>query len=209
MESIILKYGSLVTVSRARASNVATLVTEPHGLSSGMIIDVSGFVADTDYNVTNVSVTVTNTTTFTYASTGSDEGTTADINGRVTIRKDFTVLSVKGFDPIDDLEDYPDLLHPIIDGSLIPQNIGNRRHFSIEVSAISMQTYANRLFIANFWKDAVKLITYTHDGVTETDLDVVKEEGARLESEWIGGYSGGRTVILKLQDQYLITSFPA
>jgi hypothetical protein len=173
-----------------------------------MVIDASGF-GGTGYNLTAVSVTVSNSTTFTFPSTGSDETTTADVSGRITARKDFTVLSVKGFDPIDDLEDYPDLLHPIIDGSLIPQNIGNRRHFSIELSAISMQTYTNRLFIGNFWKDPVKLITYTHDSITETDLDVVKEDGAKLESEWIGGSSLGRALTLKLQDQYLITSFPA
>lgn len=208
-ELITLKFGSLVTVSRARATNVATLVTEAHGLSTGMIIDVSGFVADTDYNVTNVTVTVTNTTTFTYPSTGGNEGTTADINGRVTTRKDFTALKVKGFDPIDNVENYPDLLHPILDGSFIEQNIGMRRHFEIEISAYTLQTYANRLFVGNFWRNSVKRLTYIHDSITETDLEVVKEDGDRLEADWIGGYSGGRTVTLVLQEQVLITSFPA
>lgn len=209
METITLKYGSLVTVSRARASNVATLVTEAHGLSTGMKIDVSGFVADTDYNLNNVTATVTSSTTFTYPSTGSDEGTTADINGRVTIRKDFSALSVKGFDPVDHVENYPDILHRILDGSFVPQNIGDRRHFEIVLDVRTMQTYANRLYVANFWKNAVKKITYTHDSITETNLLVVKEEGERLEAEWIGGYREGRLVVLKLQEQFLITSFPA
>lgn len=94
----------------------------------------------------------------------------------------FNALSVKGFDPTDNLENFPDIMHQILDGSKIPQNIGHRRHFEIVLDVRQMQTYANRLFIANFFKDPIKKITFIHDSITETDLQVVKEDGEKLEA---------------------------
>jgi len=120
----------------------------------------------------------------------------------------FNALSVKGFDPIDDVQDFPDILHEIIDGSLIHQTIGVRRHFTIVLSVGDMQTYANRLFIGNFWKDPIKKLTYTHDGITETDLEVVRSNGT-LQSEWIDGVSLARRGVLELEEQNLITTFPS
>lgn len=122
--------------------------------------------------------------------------------------KTFSVLSVKGFDPIDNVEDFPDIVHPIIDGSLIHQTIGVRRMFTIELSVGDMQTYANRLFIGNFWKDPIKKLTYTHDSITETDLEVVRDSGT-LQSDWLEGVSLARKTVLQLREKYLITSYPA
>jgi hypothetical protein len=77
-------YEGLVTVSRARSgSNVATIiVNEAHGLITGDTVTITG-LGGTGYNAADVSVTVTNSTTFTYANTGSSEGTAADTGGRV------------------------------------------------------------------------------------------------------------------------------
>jgi|GEM_PF-5712825 len=69
------------TATRARASNVATITTaSPHGLVTGDLVTVSkvGAIA---YNAEDLSVTVTGLTTFTYANTGTDEGSTADTAG--------------------------------------------------------------------------------------------------------------------------------
>jgi len=82
--------GSVTTASRARSgSNVATIVTgTAHKLSSGMVVNVSG-LGGTGYNQTGVTITVTNTTTFTYPNTGSSEGTTADTGGTIATPVDF------------------------------------------------------------------------------------------------------------------------
>jgi hypothetical protein len=77
----------VATSSRARSSNVATLVTgSDHGLTTGDYIDIVG-LGGTGYNASRVQVTVTNTTTFTYSNTGSDEGTTSDTAGVVILTK--------------------------------------------------------------------------------------------------------------------------
>src|SRR5207302_1109360 len=74
---------SVATSSRARASNVATIVTgAAHGFATGGRIKASGLGAAA-YNVEDVTVTVINPTTFTYANAGSDEATTADTGGVV------------------------------------------------------------------------------------------------------------------------------
>lgn len=77
--------GTVTTASRARTSGVATLVTgAAHGLESGYVVDIWG-VGGTGYNARGVVVTKLDATTFTYANAGSDEGTTADTGGRVSL----------------------------------------------------------------------------------------------------------------------------
>lgn len=74
---------ALVISTRARSSNVATIVTDAaHGLTTGNLVTVFD-CAGTGYDAEDVAVTVVNTTTFTYANTGSNETTTAETAGRV------------------------------------------------------------------------------------------------------------------------------
>ncbi len=78
------------TVSVSRSSNVATIITAAaHGLTDNEMVSVSGFgtlvPAHSVYNASYVNIKVVNTTTFTYSNTGSDEGTTADTDGRVAV----------------------------------------------------------------------------------------------------------------------------
>jgi hypothetical protein len=69
--------------TRARSSNVATIVTlQAHGLTTGNVVSVFN-CAGTGYNAEDVSVTVTGPTSFTYANTGTNETATADTAGRV------------------------------------------------------------------------------------------------------------------------------
>jgi hypothetical protein len=76
-------YEGISTVSRARATNVATIiVSSAHGLITGDTVTLSG-LSGTGYNDDDVTVTVVNSTTFTYANTGGDEGTTGDTGGLV------------------------------------------------------------------------------------------------------------------------------
>tara|TARA_R100000781_G_scaffold53820_1_gene35184 strand:+ start:2340 stop:4946 length:2607 start_codon:yes stop_codon:yes gene_type:complete len=75
---------SITTTHRTRSSNVSTLTTaSAHGLVTGQAVTISG-LGGSDYNASDVVITVTSTTAFTYANTGSDEGSTADTNGVVT-----------------------------------------------------------------------------------------------------------------------------
>lgn len=77
--------GAVVGVSRARTTNVATLVTAAHGLVSGALALVYSNVVMQESSSTcaawlgNQTVTVTNGTTFTYPNTGGDVATVADV----------------------------------------------------------------------------------------------------------------------------------
>lgn len=74
---------ALVISTRARSSNVATIVTDSaHGLTTGNLVTIFD-CAGTGYDAEDVAVTVINTTTFTYANTGSNETTTTETSGRV------------------------------------------------------------------------------------------------------------------------------
>ena len=74
------------TSTYARDSgNTATIVTSSaHGLRTGNIVTISGFTSAVGkiFNATNVTVTVTNTTTFTYYSPGDAVSSTADSSGK-------------------------------------------------------------------------------------------------------------------------------
>lgn len=76
-------YDGIATVSRARTTNVSTIIVDSaHGLITGDTVTIEG-LGGSNYNDADVSVTVTNSTTFTYANTGSNEGTTGDTAGLV------------------------------------------------------------------------------------------------------------------------------
>jgi hypothetical protein len=81
---------TVATVSYARSSNVATIVTAaPHGMITGSKARIAGFTGVTaaTFNAGLVTVTVVNTTTFTYSNTGGDVGTTSDGTGAVSSLK--------------------------------------------------------------------------------------------------------------------------
>lgn len=72
--------GGAPTASRARNANVATIVTGlVHGFSTGDVVNIQNVGAG--YDAFGVTVSVTNTTTFTYSNTGTNEGTTTNLSG--------------------------------------------------------------------------------------------------------------------------------
>lgn len=79
-------FSQRTTTNRARdAGNTATITTATaHGLTTGNFVTITG-LGGTGYNLTNVPVTVTSPTTFTYFSFGGAEATTADTAGRVDL----------------------------------------------------------------------------------------------------------------------------
>lgn len=81
-----VSFTTLTTSSRARDSgNTATIVTStPHGLNTGAYVTMTG-LSGTGYNLSNMQVTVVNSTTFTYYSSGAAETTTADTGGKVDL----------------------------------------------------------------------------------------------------------------------------
>lgn len=70
-----------VSVSYARTSNVATIVTAtPHQLQTGCRVRITGFTSPvgSTFNNTDAVVTVVDSTTFTYSNTGGNVSTTSD-----------------------------------------------------------------------------------------------------------------------------------
>ena len=80
--------GSGVTKSttyRAVATNVATITTStPHNINVGFYVTISG-MADSTYNGTYPVASVPSPTTFTYALTHGNEGSTSDTGGTVLL----------------------------------------------------------------------------------------------------------------------------
>ncbi len=73
------------TTNRLRNSNIATITTSAaHGLEIGDVVEVVG-VGGSGYNGTVVVATVPSGTQFTYANSGSNEGSTADTGGTVFV----------------------------------------------------------------------------------------------------------------------------
>ena len=76
-------YYSRATSTRSRSTNVATVVTSTaHNLTTGDVVTIYGF-ADATFDGT-VTITVVNSTTFTYPNTGAFVSTTTDTGGTVT-----------------------------------------------------------------------------------------------------------------------------
>lgn len=81
--------GNTTTYRARSAANVATLTTaSAHGLRVGDVVVITG-VGGTGYNATAAVTVVGSTTTFSYANTGSSEGTTADTGGTISPQVDF------------------------------------------------------------------------------------------------------------------------
>jgi hypothetical protein len=148
------------TATRARTSNVATIVTgTPHGLTTADLATISGS-AGTGYNAEGVSVTVVNATTFTYASTGSNEATTADTAGRVMAQKVFLGNKLT-------LARDTHLLHPNF-------------QTGTGTVATASQTYTLDKFG----------IQTAHTITTSTSLDINTQTYAYLSSVWSGTAKG-------------------
>lgn len=81
-----ISFTTLSSTNRARDSgNIATITTSTnHNLLTGMYVTTSSF-GGTGYNQTNVQITVTGPTTFTFYCYGASEVTTADVAGKVDI----------------------------------------------------------------------------------------------------------------------------
>lgn len=87
--TVVTSFTTATTASYARDSgNIATIITgTAHNLKTGQVVTVSGFATTTGktFNSTNVRVTVTNSTSFTYFNSGDAVSTTADTAGKVNL----------------------------------------------------------------------------------------------------------------------------
>jgi len=86
--------GRVRSAHRARATNVATIGTSsPHSLAVGNEVVVSD-MGGTGYNGTWVVASVPDTTHFTYANTGGNEGETADTDGTISYKKKINLSAI-------------------------------------------------------------------------------------------------------------------
>jgi hypothetical protein len=80
---LVNKNGSVATVHRARASNIATIGTATaHGLIAGESVDVSD-LGGTGYNGDHIVLSAPDSTHFTYANIGDPESEAADTGGTI------------------------------------------------------------------------------------------------------------------------------
>jgi len=109
------------TSLRVRSSNVSTITTgATHGFITGQVVTVSG-MTDSSFNAVGVTATVTSTTAFTYANSGSDAGSASDTGGSVqsySFADDFDYLNLVDLLITDDY----DAPHEDMIGITIAQN---------------------------------------------------------------------------------------
>jgi hypothetical protein len=123
----------------------------------------------------------------------------------------FQALKVKGFDPVDDLEEFPGVQFVARGSGLVQQNILLRRHFTIELG--TLQVYADRLFVGNFMHANRKVVTYSYTGIGGTAMTeyavVVVNENQRLQTEWLDRIEIARYVVIQVQEAYAQAQFPS
>ncbi len=92
--TVTVTIGLVATVaSVSRSTNTSTITTTAnHGLTTGDTVTIVTTAPDSTFNTINASVTVTGLTTFTYANTGANLGTTVG-NGSVFIGSHGVALS--------------------------------------------------------------------------------------------------------------------
>lgn len=126
-----------------------------------------------------------------------------DSSSGVVYSRTINALRVKGFDPVDDLLDFPNLVHKIVDGSLLHQTIGFRRKFTIELGVI---TTLDRLFVGKYYSSTSKYLAFTHNGISET-VAVVRDLPT-LNTRWKDDTALARYVVLELLDKKALSTFP-
>lgn len=122
-----------------------------------------------------------------------------------TYTQTFTVLAVKGFDAADDVELFPGIQHHYLNGSFDDQNIGFFRKFQVSFAADIVQTA--RKFLLDWSRANYRYLTFTHDSITESDLQVVLEDQS-LFAEWLHDYENLRSIVLRCKERTLRTSYP-
>lgn len=126
-------------------------------------------------------------------------------SGGTTYTQTFTVLAVKGFDAADDVELFPGIQHRYLSGSFDNQNIGFFRKFEIRFAADIIQT--GRKFLLDWTRNNLRYLTFTHDFITESDLQVVLEDPT-LFAEWLFETYLLRSIVLRCKERTLRTSYP-
>jgi hypothetical protein len=202
-DTVILKYGNLKTASRARSSNVATLVFQAaHRLTSGAVVDVLS-VGGSGYNATNVTITVTNPTTITYANTGGNETTTADTAGRVWSRRTYYAQHVMGIDEPDRVQIVNPVMQQSDDGTSYRYADAFKRLITINLGVV--EDKIARVFLWNFFTGTNnKKLDYS----TETDLMVEFQDVNEFLMNWRDQSVLMKEVVLNLVERTARTSNP-
>lgn len=121
----------------------------------------------------------------------------------------FTALSCKGFAATEGHRRVKSEIYEALDGHLAKkQAVGFRRIFTLDLGIITdvdVLHFVGLFLVSN----ACYISTYTYDGITETNVDVVPLGGTEFESVWKDGVEIGRSVVLRLEEANPRTSYPA
>lgn len=132
------KSTGVATSTRARTSNVVTVVTlVAHNLASGQAIDVAGF-SDATFNGNEITVTVVNGTTFTYNNTGSNVATTADTAG--TVGQTVYAFSIPNITNSSVTDNHIDSLCPSLFSTTNPSTISFQRNYTFAGAYLTLSS---------------------------------------------------------------------
>jgi len=134
------KKGFLVTVDKfARSAGIATIMTpQPHKLSTGDKVDIKVFYpSDGTFDAKNVSVTVKDEKTFTYANAGSDWGSTQ--GGGEVMYGDILMKSVAWVSRTANITTIKtDMYHYLKTGQIVSISIDNLPSFDVTNAAVTV-----------------------------------------------------------------------
>lgn len=177
MTSITLRYYDINGGNVALTGTVSSSGTALTGSGTAFLTElvVDDLVTDSAGQIRQVA-TITNDTsaTVTVAPSPAWSGTSI----KSLQKQAFNALLVKGFDPVDDIEQHPGIVQSGVDGSLVQQNLSIRRHFVITLGVL--QTYTDRLFVANFVRANLKYLSYIHDTTPVTITGPTDSSGTTL-----------------------------
>src|SRR5512135_3690817 len=134
MNSITLRYNDINGTNLAVSGTTSSSSTTLTGASSAYLTDIAVGDLITDGVQIRQVATVTSDTaaTVTVAPYPVWSGTTIK---KLPVQT-FNALRVKGFDPVDDLQQHPGLQQEGRDGSIVQQNISIIRHFIVTLGVM-------------------------------------------------------------------------
>ncbi len=127
-------------------------------------------------------------------------------SGAATDRTFSRARSVKGFRAGDHHVEFPGLRLTFLNGAKRKKFANFRRIFTVDLGVIT--NIDDLAFLGLFLINEYQYLTYSYDGVTETDVRVV-DAHPEYQSNWMNGVEAERHIVLTLEEADGRTSWPA
>ena len=118
----------------------------------------------------------------------------------------FDAMLVKGFDPIDSWATAPGLFSKLLSGDNRNRLRVFNRTYQVNIGVLT--DWNDRLFIGRYVIAPYKYLTYAHNQITESSVQVELVDPSVFETEWAGGSELRRYVRLEVVERNSREDFP-